>query len=512
MRQKTLFDSFRKKEAPQEERVSSPASTASSAPVSIDIPEEEPLPPSTPLDVGASSASSPSVFELDSDDGASGLPLLDMDLLFTIVEQSTLIRESSPAVQFVSMGSSKDLDEGLSREKPIILLASPVAPLARKAHPFFAARAKPKPVPPPTPLSKAAVKNELAPPFPDRNSQHVRGPQTIAPESSCSVQRRKCQARDQETDDAHDLSFLKLANDAIVTIRPSLPDMRRPRVPVAASCHERHSAIEQLVNMTADNFPQSSRPWTDKWRPYCAQDVLGNEESALYLRSWLRALELQMDTGDKQPIGRGRGKGRPKKGIKRPRVIRTVDKSRKRARGDDWIVYSDEEEEVPDIDWDALDPFATAEEIPPKDPLGELHNTILLVGPHGSGKTASVYACAEELGWDVFEVYPGIGRRNGASVENLIGEVGKNHLVRGGIKASFGARGPEVSDVGYSPRKKSASAVEERPVRQSLILLEEVDVLFKEDVNFWATVTRIIGECRRPVVCTCNGENCIIDG
>ena len=434
-----------------------------------------------------------------------------MDLIFTIVEQPTSIKESSPAIQFVSMKSSTDLDEGFSKDKPINLLDSPVAPLARQPHPFFAARAKSKSAPLPTPkLSKAAVKNGLAPPFPHRYSQHVRGSQTIVPEPSCSVQRRKPRARDQDPNDAHDLSFLKSANDAIVTIQPLLPDMRQPRVPVAeyptTSCHERHSAIEQLANMTADNFPQSSRPWTDKWRPYCAQDVLGNEENALYLRSWLRALELQLDPGDKQPIGRAKGKGKPKKGIKRPRVIRTVDKSRKRAKGDDWIAYSDEEEEVPDIDWDALDPFTLSEELPLKDPLGKLHNTILLVGPHGSGKTASVYACAEELGWDVFEVYPGIGRRNGASVENLIGEVGKNHLVRGGIKASFGARGPEVSDAGYSPRKKSSSVVEERPVRQSLILLEEVDVLFKEDVNFWATVTRIIGECRRPVVCTCNGE------
>ncbi|KIY49206.1 hypothetical protein FISHEDRAFT_25929, partial [Fistulina hepatica ATCC 64428] len=59
----------------------------------------------------------------------------------------------------------------------------------------------------------------------------------------------------------------------------------------------------------------------------------------------------------------------------------------------------------------------------------DLTNTMLLVGPFGSGKTAAVYACAEELGWDVFEVYPGVGRRNGANVENLVGDVGRNHIV-----------------------------------------------------------------------------------
>jgi len=48
-------------------------------------------------------------------------------------------------------------------------------------------------------------------------------------------------------------------------------------------------------------------------------------------------------------------------------------------------------------------------------------------------------------------------------------------------------------------------------IRQSLILLEEVDILFKEDNNFWNTVTSIIKECKRPVVCTCNGKFSISD-
>lgn len=147
-----------------------------------------------------------------------------------------------------------------------------------------------------------------------------------------------------------------------------------------------------------------------------------------------------------------------------------------------------------------------------------------------SGKTACVYACAEELGWEVFEVYPGIGKRNGANVDNLIGEVGRNHLVRQIPRkrnelfvppspiTSSGNRNKDESLLRRTEGSQTLStnlrdilcqvdeeqAGDKTTVRQSLILLEEVDILFKEDTNFWPTLTRVIRECKRPVVCTCN--------
>jgi DNA polymerase III delta prime subunit len=152
----------------------------------------------------------------------------------------------------------------------------------------------------------------------------------------------------------------------------------------------------------------------------------------------------------------------------------------------------------------------------------------LLVGPPGSGKTASVYACAEELGWEVFEVYPGIGRRNGSSIENLVGEVGKNHLVRQKPHGRhdflpFGS--PTKRKQGFNLSKSEPGSERDRSsvplayldidnserdqppsLGQSLILLEEVDILFKEDVRFWDSVKEVIRECKRPIICTCNGK------
>ena len=46
---------------------------------------------------------------------------------------------------------------------------------------------------------------------------------------------------------------------------------------------------------------------------------------------------------------------------------------------------------------------------------------------------------------------------------------------------------------------------DEPEIKQSLILIEEVDVLYQCDTGFWQALIAIIKECRRPVVLTCNG-------
>jgi len=162
-----------------------------------------------------------------------------------------------------------------------------------------------------------------------------------------------------------------------------------------------------------------------------------------------------------------------------------------------------------------------------------LTNTILLSGPNGSGKTAAVYACAAELGWDVFEVYPGIGKRSGVAVSALVGDVGTNHIVGGPSMPNQGLPdrrdafatlfgGPpkthadRQSSIGYvtsSQRTLAEHDMEEdvpptTTVRQSLILLEEVDILYQADSNFWPTVINLIKNSRRPVIMTCNGACC----
>lgn len=153
-----------------------------------------------------------------------------------------------------------------------------------------------------------------------------------------------------------------------------------------------------------------------------------------------------------------------------------------------------------------------------------LANTILLKGPCGSGKTATVYACAQELDWKVFEFYPGIGKRSGAGFMNEVGGTGENHRV-GGISAHLlpeKENQPLSQAQGFgfltSPTKKGGmhSPAPDDPskdgndVRQSLILIEEADILYPSDGNFWPTLISFIRKSRRPVIITCNGQSTLL--
>ncbi|KAL5487846.1 hypothetical protein ACEPAI_5954 [Sanghuangporus weigelae] len=482
---------------------------------------------------------------------------------------------------------------------------------------------------------KRVGEGELAK-WPSKDSQHVRGAQRFFTSPPCDFLR----LRTEPLRDDPSASLM----DSIRRLRcgeTSYPN-NEPRYlvePVRSqqNDHEGHDirhlnascpAISRFLNANHD----ASDIWNDKWRPRCAAEVITNSESALYLRDWLVALEIKPEeplTGEAMKIATG-SRDKFSQNAKRPQVIRTVDRPRKRRKKVDWDeeslgdwITSDEDESPtlvfdyegeaeedlsddrsngrgspwrpkltrlsrlhpPDVDRSDKETRELAfASTPAHDFSGRLTNVILLVGPTGSGKTATVYACAEELGWEVFEVYPGIGKRNGTSLVSLVGDVGKNHIVnrssRGmsstrekhvpgsstpteislGSKqgkqqaaseafapffvqdhkdlsrgASCGASKSDYKDAEShrheppeSPRSASVRAsldsgmvhgrlhtpfesLDSRRIgaQQSIILLEEVDILFGEDVNFWPTVVTLIRESRRPIIMTCNDSSLV---
>lgn len=272
---------------------------------------------------------------------------------------------------------------------------------------------------------------------------------------------------------------------------------------------EDHPAIAAVASAPLDE----RESWCAAHRPRTAAAVLGNELEATYLRDWLKALSV------------GSREAR--------RIIRRVPRRKAADPDKDWIVddlyaepFSDDiYEEMPEAVDEPTFPLGSRPDTYPAIDYW-IGNALLLTGPGGCGKTAAVYAAADELGWDVFEVYPGLGKRTGANLLALVGDVGKNHMVNEKkekkstaeaakamfSKASVKAGSQEEPVVLDDSPKRNGNAENgdhnvEATMKQSLILIDEADILFEEESTFWPAVVALIAESHRPVVITCNGQS-----
>uniref|UniRef100_A0A3Q1BV08 AAA+ ATPase domain-containing protein n=1 Tax=Amphiprion ocellaris TaxID=80972 RepID=A0A3Q1BV08_AMPOC len=271
--------------------------------------------------------------------------------------------------------------------------------------------------------------------------------------------------------------------------------------------------------------------WTDKYSPQDSSEVIGNSASVKRLHSWLKKWKLRADR----------------------------DERRKSSCSDSW-------------DCGDFQGEAGSEE--------PLCNTMLITGPSGVGKTASVYACAQELGFKVFEVNCS-SQRSGRHVLSQLQEATQSHLVEmsgtdplkpayfnnystssstnkpetlpgkpalhknltstrkkkaaqnlasyrckvkakpatvtlvhyfkmktkanrlhlGGLSPS---EKPDSKKVGDSSSGCDQTAPQNKKTATSLILFEEVDVIFDDDVGFLAAIKAFMTTTKRPVILTTN--------
>lgn len=316
------------------------------------------------------------------------------------------------------------------------------------------------------------------------------------------------------------------------------------------------NAYESIAtSVTAfDKFECEPQDWVHKYAPKAAEEVLQHSHEVILLRDWLRGLTVRAVQGQ----GTDKSRAREPSVVSRRRVKR---KKRKRVEGlDDFVVSSEDEASQMDEITDPED-IESSRSLLKRSVIraGDVNrdlggcerssNAVVISGPHGCGKTAAVYAVAQELGFEVFEI-SSRSRRGGKDIMDKVGDMTRNHLVEHGqrdnldaavaeeaqdqedfndklkediatgrqgtmssfFKSKVAVKEKQPKMMKSSPRKKTSKSDDppdkkKQGHKQSLILLEEVDVLFEEDKAFWATVLDLISQSKRPIVMTCTDES-----
>ena len=320
-----------------------------------------------------------------------------------------------------------------------------------------------------------------------------------------------------------------------------------------------HPAITKLfdeIERTLTPFDEGRcepQAWAQKYRPERADHVLQSGREASALKDWLKSLTV-MAVGAAQDSSKT---GAPLD-TKRP------PKKKRKTAADDFIVFSDDEDEDEEMVELNQSGGAVPRQLPSlrRPRWTRNKNVVMLSGPHGCGKSATVYAVAKELDFEVFELHSGV-RRSGKDIQDKVGDMTANHLVnhqrgdmpakskplpvladndtdnerdkafqkdldsgRQGTMTSFFTTKPvtkpkaepksKVQVVVKSPSKARTipaaqamlpiAGASRKSQKQSLILIEEADILFEEDQNFWAQIIKLVAQSKRPIVITCNDE------
>ena len=279
--------------------------------------------------------------------------------------------------------------------------------------------------------------------------------------------------------------------------------------------------------------PAHSQLWSQRYAPRTADEVLGetNRENARLLKAWME--ELDVKGPSRRPV---------KTRVDKPR------RRRGDGEFDDVLASDDDEESAPrmtfgsrtggggpssddDGRWSPRRP-SSATTSPSKGSTASsqfdpLTNVILLCGPSGTGKTAAVSAVASQLGCDILELSSN-SQRSQYHVARELGEAAKYHVVdatqgatpacesikprastsqpakvkakpKGALDSFFkpgGATKPAVvaakpmtnghaAPPTRTPLVIDADAAKAPSFRKTIFLLEDVDVLFRSDDQFW---------------------------
>ena len=202
--------------------------------------------------------------------------------------------------------------------------------------------------------------------------------------------------------------------------------------PKTKSKRSKQAEARELVEYKDKEDRTENCCWTYKYRPKSSKEVVGNEKAAGKLREWLNGwtfINEDVSSGDE---------------------FYSSDCSYSGINGNNQVA--------------------------------------VLLGPHGSGKTASVYAVAEEFGYSVLEVNAS-SRRTGKKLLKELEEATKSHRIKKENASAFF-------------NSASGEIVPKKVPQNSLILIEDVDLIFEEDEGFISATYQLASNTKRPIVMT----------
>ncbi|CAH8496612.1 unnamed protein product [Schistosoma turkestanicum] len=159
----------------------------------------------------------------------------------------------------------------------------------------------------------------------------------------------------------------------------------------------------------------------------------------------------------------------------------------------------------------------------------------LLIGPHGTGKSALVYALAKDLGFKIFELNPS-SRRSGKDITSQFHTaLESHHVAKDNLSTSFSTFQmitsscltknnskpvrksaanffKPVSRKNVSSEKNTSSSKDAESLNlncNSIVLFDEVDVLFESDRGFWSGLSSLLQLARRPVILTASDSSIV---
>ncbi|XP_004454937.1 ATPase family AAA domain-containing protein 5 [Dasypus novemcinctus] len=239
--------------------------------------------------------------------------------------------------------------------------------------------------------------------------------------NECSESPKKISGKPEEFNRRNNSFGIKLDSSKGVFSKTS----RKKQTALNVTCKVKTKVEDFDILIIDDNKESSSKLsstsdsgiedtlWTEKYQPQNSSELIGNELAIKKLHSWLKDWKRRAELEEGQNL-----KG--KRDEKQEDLSDSID----------FKGSSDEEE-------------------------NRLCNTVLITGPTGVGKTAAVYACAQELGFKIFEVNAS-SQRSGRQILSQLKEATQSHQVD---KQGVNSQKPcffNSYNIGKSPKKLSS--------------------------------------------------------